>query len=67
MSKIKKWKNVLWPIFITLSSHALWRPLIYAPAQVSHDMKDFLKLHELEKFLEASNFGYNFIDLERLM
>ena len=36
-------------------------------SQILHDMKDFIKLHELDKFFEDSNFGYNFIDLQKLV
>ena len=35
--------------------------------QVLHKMKDLIKLHNLDKFLQDSNFGSNFIDFQKLV
>ena len=61
----KKKKKFLWPNFIRLLNHALWRPSLYS--QVLYQMKDFLKLHNPGKFLEGSSFGSDFRDLQKLV
>ena len=64
MSKKKRKKTFLWPIFIRLLDHAFWRPSLYP--QVLRQMKEFIKLHNPDKFREDSSFGSHFRDLQKL-
>ena len=64
--KLKKKKTFLWLIFIKLFTHALLSDALQFTSRVLYQMKDLIKLHNPDKFLEDSSFGSNFRDLQIL-
>ena len=60
MSKIKK-KTFMAHFDKTFRSHLIW----FTP-QVLHPMKDLIKLHNPDKFLQRISFGSHFRDLQKL-
>ena len=67
LKRRKNKETFLRPIFMKPLGHALWRPSICAPSfAILHQMKDIIKLHNLDKFFNDSRFDSNFRDLQKL-